>query len=133
VKVFAYIVIALGFALMALSHPFTDHTKFVAVFSGAAIVIIGMFLRYRSTHRMPILAVTLQDKTQFQKARRELGLRNLLGYVLGRVGAILLLVGIIEPLYHLISGGYDWHVAVMLVPLGVVFILCSMPLLKKSR
>ena len=97
------------------------------------LAIIAIFVRSRSREGIHRFEFTDRDKTPFQEVRRELGIRRVLGRLLGGFGGLLLIAAICSPFYRSTSGREDWSIAAWLTGLGVLLVLCAVPLTRQSR
>jgi hypothetical protein len=88
-KIPAYSLLMLGFVLMALGRPSSDHPNFPAMIIGAVMSLVGAFLLSRLRQGILKPGVTDKDKAQSKETRREFGIRKLLAK--GRILTLFLI------------------------------------------
>jgi drug/metabolite transporter superfamily protein YnfA len=96
----------------------------------AVLTCIAIFVRSRASGRVGVFEITQEDRAALQEVRRELGIRRLLGRLIGGFGGILVLAGLVSPLYPDSSGRVDWRIAGVLIAFGSLLVMCAVPLVK---
>jgi drug/metabolite transporter (DMT)-like permease len=134
-KVLACFLMLLGMAGMAYGIPFNgdfNPQKGTAMFAGAVLAVIGIFIRSRLRQQIPVLAITEMDKADFKKMRQTFAIRNLLARFIGTFGAVMLFAGICSPFYDH-SGKSFWAGVIILLLFGGLLVYCSNLLYQKPK
>jgi hypothetical protein len=136
-KILAYSLFVLGPVMMVFSRPFTDSTNGALMAAGALVGMIGLFMRSRVRAGIPILSVTDEDRSEFEKmrqdARREFSIRKIVARFLGFLGGLCFLAGVMSVFAGNPSGRVDWRTGVALIVLSQVLLLCVWLLLRKPK
>ena len=128
-KMFATIMIVLGFATMALNIGFVEKLETknaVALILGGMAVIIGLpFIRSRAKAGIGVIEITEKDRTELKKLRNEFAPRSLLWRLIGTFGALFIFTGLFCPIYADSTHKWDWGAAMGSMAFGIFLVFCA--------
>jgi hypothetical protein len=129
-KILAYSLFILGFVIIALSRPSSDHANLPLAVIGVAVGIVGAILLCRSNMG---IKVTGKYKVRIEETPHISWIRGLLANFTAVFGFLSFVSGITYPLYADSHPDIGWRGAVLCLGLGAFLLFCSRLLMRRSR
>ena len=96
-------------------------------------VIVWLYVRGRTREGIRPFQLAEKDKAQLKDIRSELNIWRLLARLLGGIGALSLVAGMMSLITLNSSGKFDWRSGVALIAIGIILILPTVFLARRSK